>query len=359
MFKKNTMHIGAAFILLAVGMVPQVFAAGTAAGTPIKNTASVSYKVDGLDQEAVPSNTAEFIVDRIVDMTLEEDGASYVSTVPGAKNQVTTYTLTNLSNAEIQFGLEADNSAGIVFNDDKDGTNIRIFLDDGTTPGSFDAGDTEVTSVNLLGDTDFSASASPQATIYVVIDVPLDNGGDLILNGERIEVELTATAKEAGGASLSLGPDADGAYTVLGDDPLLAAGAGQYDGIVIAYGAYEVGTASLTVEKSSEVISDPINGTTSPFAIPGAVIEYCIDVSNDGSAEAQSVILTDALPSEVTFATGADQVFETGTGVCSSRTTTHAATEATFDGTDTVTATFTDPVAATESVWVSFRVKLN
>ena len=355
MLNKKTVGFWAALGLLTAGLVPQAFAAGTAAGALVENTASVSYLVDGVAQEDVSSNTASFRVDRIVNMTLVEDGSSYVPTVPGAQSQVTSYTLTNLSNAEIQFDLFADNSSGIVFNDDKDGANILVFLDDGT---GFDPADSPVTSVNLPADTDFSA-ASPQVTLFVVIDVPLDNGGVAIVNGDQIEVSLSATANEADGSTLSLGPDANGVETVLGDDLVPANGNVQFDGVVIAYGAYEVGTASLAVQKSSQVISDPINGTSSPFAIPGAVIEYCIDVVNSGNNEAENVVLTDALPSEVTFATGADQVFETGTGECGARTTTHASTQAVLVGTDTVTASFIAPLAATESVWVSFRVVLN
>jgi len=357
MFRKNVMGFLAATGLLSLGVAPQVFAVGsTPAGTPVENTASVTYKVDNIDQEAVVSNTAEFTVDRLVNMTLEENGSSYVSTVPGAVNQVTTYTLTNLSNAEIQFELQADNSGGVVFDDDKDGTNFRIFVDDGT---GFDPAGTPVTSVNLLGDTDFSASVSPQKTIYVVIDVPLDNSGTSIVNGDRIEVELTATAKEAGGTTLSLGPDADGVNTVLGDDPLLAAGAGQYDGVVIAYGAYEVGSASLTVDKSSEVISDPINGTTSPFAIPGAVLQYCIVVENLGSATATDLKVVDVLPIEVTYL--ANEV-RTGTGTCDKdaavsgigTTSVNSEGRTVFEA-DLGSAT----IAKDGSVWVSFRVTLN
>ena len=44
------------------------------------------------------------------------------------------------------------------------------------------------------------------------------------------------------------------------------------------------------------MISDPFTTTGNPKAIPGAVIEYTIEINNSGGADADSVILTDVLP---------------------------------------------------------------
>ena len=59
--------------------------------------------------------------------------------------------------------------------------------------------------------------------------------------------------------------------------------------------------ATLNVTKISQVISDPINGTTNPKAIPGAVMQYCILIGNAGSATVNSVSATDAIPATVTY----------------------------------------------------------
>ncbi len=53
---------------------------------------------------------------------------------------------------------------------------------------------------------------------------------------------------------------------------------------------------TLSVTKFSSVISDPVNGTTNPKAIPGALVEYLITVSNTGSEPVDSgtiVVLDD------------------------------------------------------------------
>lgn len=62
--------------------------------------------------------------------------------------------------------------------------------------------------------------------------------------------------------------------------------------------ALTVGTASLSVLKSVQTISDPVNGTTSPYNIPGAELLYTIDVSNSGAgaADTDSVFVTDVIP---------------------------------------------------------------
>jgi uncharacterized repeat protein (TIGR01451 family) len=60
---------------------------------------------------------------------------------------------------------------------------------------------------------------------------------------------------------------------------------------------------SLSVTKLSSVVSDGISASN-PKAIPGAVIRYCIIVSNSGSATAASIAATDVLPSDVTYVPG-------------------------------------------------------
>jgi uncharacterized repeat protein (TIGR01451 family) len=57
-------------------------------------------------------------------------------------------------------------------------------------------------------------------------------------------------------------------------------------------------TKPLTLVKSSKVVSDPVNGTINPKAIPGAVIEYEIIVANPAPnpIDAGSVVLTDPIP---------------------------------------------------------------
>lgn len=54
----------------------------------------------------------------------------------------------------------------------------------------------------------------------------------------------------------------------------------------------------LTVSKVSSVYSDPFNGTSNPFAIPGSIVEYTILVGNPNTAaiDADTVIVKDDAP---------------------------------------------------------------
>lgn len=63
-------------------------------------------------------------------------------------------------------------------------------------------------------------------------------------------------------------------------------------------------TANLTIAKTSSVVSDPVNGTTNPKAIPGASMRYCILVTNNGSGTATAIAIADALPAGMTFVPG-------------------------------------------------------
>lgn len=60
-------------------------------------------------------------------------------------------------------------------------------------------------------------------------------------------------------------------------------------------------TTNLVFAKTSSIVSDPTNGTTNPKAIPGAVIRYCLLVTNNGSATATSVAINDAIPATMTY----------------------------------------------------------
>lgn len=63
-------------------------------------------------------------------------------------------------------------------------------------------------------------------------------------------------------------------------------------------------TANLTIAKTSSVVSDPINGTTDPKAIPGAAMRYCLLVTNNGSGTATAINIADALPGTTAFVPG-------------------------------------------------------
>jgi len=59
----------------------------------------------------------------------------------------------------------------------------------------------------------------------------------------------------------------------------------------------------IFLQKISVTLSDPVNGTTNPKAIPGALAEYTLTATNSGSgpADNNSIIITDAVPPNTAF----------------------------------------------------------
>jgi len=72
--------------------------------------------------------------------------------------------------------------------------------------------------------------------------------------------------------------------------------------------------ATLTIVKSSAVVSDPINGTTNPKAIPGAIVAYTLTAANTGpsTVDKNSVLIIDTLPTQLSVGTAASPTFAQG-----------------------------------------------
>jgi uncharacterized repeat protein (TIGR01451 family) len=110
----------------------------------------------------------------------------------------------------------------------------------------------------------------------------------------------------------------------------LTVGAGE-TGIVCTYTNTRI--ADLLVDKSSTIISDGVNASN-PKAIPGAVIRYCISVTNPGTLPATDIYVADILPVLMTYITG------------SARTGPSCATATTVEDDDAAGADENDPHGA-------------
>ncbi len=110
----------------------------------------------------------------------------------------------------------------------------------------------------------------------------------------------------------------------------LTVGAGE-TAIVCTYTNTRI--ADLLVDKSSTIISDGVNASN-PKAIPGAVIRYCISVTNPGTLPATDIYVADILPVLMTYITG------------SARTGPSCATATTVEDDDAAGADENDPHGA-------------
>ncbi len=279
-------------------------ATGTDYGTNITNTAILSYKVSGVDQNTETSNEDIFIVDRKVDVTVATTDTQNVIVVPkineGTENDTRplTFTVTNNSNGRQDYILSASNLADGTATlssetDNKDySSDLKICIDNTCSEG-------DISGTNII----FNEGDSK--TYYIFADIP-----DSAEDGERGSIALTAAAVEDDSTTLMTdnSSDVDNKTSI---DIVFAEGAGVsegdalHDGKHSALSAYEVATATITVLKGSCVVSDGITEDDSNAKrIPGATVRYTIDVQNGGSADTEEATLTDTLQSDLTYVSG-------------------------------------------------------
>ena len=358
MIKSGRLLGGAgAIALVALGASPAL-ASGTLAGSSITNTVTVNYQVGGYAQTAESAGDT-FTVDRKVAFVVAESGDMTTTTVsPGQLAAVTTFQVTNQSNATLDFALAvaqvADGGSGAHTGTDSfDTTNVTIYADTNNN-GVYDAGtDLAVTYLDEL-------APDASKTVFVLADIPLS-----LTNGAFSALTLTATAHgSATAASGTIGSldavltETTGANT-SGMDTVFADAAGatdaEGDGVHSAKDDFTVYTASLTITKTSRLISDPVNLTTNPKAIPGATIEYCIIVANAGGSQtATDVAISDPLPSTVTYITSSTYLNGTVTGGNCDENGTAGGTF----GSNTVSGTLAS-VAGGETKTLRFRATIN
>ena len=169
------------------------------------------------------------------------------------------HTLTNTGSATDTFNLaeaiSGDFTPAVSYYDDSDGS------------GTLTAGDTLLTDTDGDGLPD-TGPVAPGATISVLIayDIPTSVSG-----GENAVVVSTASS--------DLQPLANDAVT----DTISA-----------------IAGPSLVLTKVVSTISDPINLTVNPKAIPGSVVEYSITIVNQGAGtvDADTIFINDPIPAD-------------------------------------------------------------
>jgi uncharacterized repeat protein (TIGR01451 family) len=338
-----------AIAVLVMSTAGVASATGTAAGTNVSNTATINYSVNAVAQPAI-TGTADFVVDRRIDLTLTTIPVTYVTVTPGTTGNAIPFTLTNTSNAPLDFALSAANTTTDPYGgtDNFDPTANAVFVD-GNANGTYEPlTDTGTLVSNLAADTSI--------TVFIVSTIP---GGQA--NASIAVVTMTATAHNVGGGVVTNDSGvADTAGTV---QTVFADGAGDTDALHdAAYsdtGAFRVQGANVSVTKTETVVSDPINGAVNPKHIPGAIVQYQVTVTNAAASAvpATTISVTDVMPANVTFQPntyGAGNGIDLG-GVA--QTNAADADQGTFAA-GTVTVTIPSLAPGASSV-ITFRVAVN
>ena len=342
---------------------------GTIAGTSVTNTATASFTVNGAPQ-TVASNPATFLVDRKVNLTVTKLQAANTQVNLGQAGASVAFRVTNNTNAPQDFLLAASQALSVGLlpaNDNFDLANIRVFVD-ANDNNSYDPG------VDTAG---FIDELAPDAsrTVFIVGDVPGTPTANLAFVGLDVTVAAGGAATATGAALTQDLTNQNSRVDVVfadndseGDGDLI--GDSAHNGHGWAYASFEVGVRSvnLTVTKTATVLSDGVSLGGDAKALPGAIVQYCLTVSNATAlTPASNVNLTDVIPANTTYDPGSITVGGIGVGgvclvggvpIADDGSTTGLYTGSFNAGTKTVTATI--PVLpGNTSVAASFRVTIN
>jgi uncharacterized repeat protein (TIGR01451 family) len=279
--------------LSSVGALQSAFAVGTPAGTTITNQATVDYSVGGVPQNQLNA-AVPFVVDRKVDLTVTEVSGNATLTTPGQNDVIATFRVTNSGNGSQGYQLsvvQEDGTSPAVFGhaDNLDVANLRSFVDVNNN-GAYDTGDNETNISSLATDAD-----GESRLVFVLADIPVGTPNNTYAN-----VRLTAVAVATDGSTLNESPGLDDPNV----EQIVFADAGR-DRTESAADQYHVQSAALTVTKTLQVVSDPFNGGSNPKAIPGAVVQYRVRVTNSSTTTAATAVtVTDNIPANTTFVPG-------------------------------------------------------
>jgi len=304
-------------VLACLMVATSAHALGTSSNTDIDNRADVTYNLGSTPQTLIESDPSgnsnpgvgnggdtSFKVDNKIDFSVTEADSAYTIVAPNSTWQAVAFTLQNDGNTTQDFSFTAaevaignpDSHGGT---DDFNGSVDRgIFVESGGAVGYQELQDTATYADQVLENT--------TRTVYVVRDIGAesDDTSSAVVLTAQVAVGDTGGAQGADIVTDDSGDVDDPAVVQI----VFADGTGDTDGAEDGQysdtDAFLVQTATLEITKTSSVYSDPFNLLVNPKAIPGATIEYTVQVTNTaGTGTATSVAVMDDLSAEITAAT--------------------------------------------------------
>jgi uncharacterized repeat protein (TIGR01451 family) len=304
-------------------------AVGTAAGTAINNTATVTYVVGG-STLAATSNVSSVTVVQIVDVVSTIQTPS-VSVAPGDANRILVFRVTNTGNGPDIFTLTPSSTIS--------GDNFDPVLAapatyfDTDNSGTLTAADTA-----YVPGADLPLTADGSVTLLVVNNIPAG-----LNNGDIGRSQLTATRKNGIGVpgTTFAGQGVGGGAAVVGTTGAQAVQSGQYVAAGIQFAIVK-----------SQTIVDQYGGNR---AIPGATINYLVTITPSGSGTATATAFSDLIPVNTSFKPGTIKLNATSL----TDTTGDDAGQYLATPTPKVTVTLADLTAASGQQRVEFAVTIN
>jgi len=307
--KSITRLAGACAAALLIAALPQT-AFAVASGITVSNTATVDYEVNSVAQPQ-KNASVNFVTDKKVDVLVENLDGAAITVAPGQTTVVLKFRVTNQGNDVQDMRLTATALSGGAAKyggtDNFDATAFKIYLDANANE-TWDGTGTE-TDVTADAYVDELAAAGTRV-VFLVGNIPSAQGDASIASYFlEAQVGVGGTGSSKGAAETATGDgtaDTPGSVDIVFADSTGDNSDAARDGKHTLQGEWKVAGATLTVTKSSVVISDGISASNFK-RIPGAVVEYRIDIDNTGGSDATNVTIADDLTGElanITFAVG-------------------------------------------------------
>lgn len=247
----------AVFCALVLLGTSSAFAAGTPAGTSIKNVAKMTYKdLAGASFDTLYSDTASVTVEKVTGVTLTPVGSLQYSS--DSMWVYFAHTVTNTGNATDDFSLTGTDSASWVSN----------IVFDANGNGAWNTGETAtITGISSL---------AADSTYKIITRLFVPDGAASNLR-DTVRTRVTST------------------YTDPGPNPYVTATATVLDTIMTR-------VTNISLSKT--------NNNNTPA--PGDTIEYTIDYTNNGTGTGEGSALYDTLDANVTYVPSSATVINGG-----------------------------------------------
>lgn len=250
------------YIIIFFLMIQELFSLGVRAGTSIKNSASLSYRLGNTAYNSV-SNEVVDVVDQKLDMKMVCSESKTVVVGVGEKKRAMSFILSNGGNAEDTYSFSHVEGSTLDFNV----KNTEIYLDNGN--GLFSMTEDSLTTEVML-------NADENVSLFLVADIP-DDASDYSSNGIKAN-------------SITQGALVYGESKKLNHFYVLVA---TQEDAKSDFCTYEVSPLSLKLEKTATLSSDK--------TYHGSTITYKIAVKVIGTGNIDNAVVRDDIPIGTTY----------------------------------------------------------
>lgn len=265
-------------------------AAGTPAGTPIPNSATLNYAIGGVAATPLTAIAQPIIVAEVINLSLITQGDSAVNSPDSGR--ALAFLLTNTGNGNEAFSFTRNNLiAGTGDQFDPVSAASPIYIESGLQAG-FQASGPNADTVYMPGTNEPVLAADTTRVVYVVSNIP---GGQI--TGALGFVSLAASSVTVGAANANPGTSLAGLGQGL-NNAVVDAVVGGSRARAAVQGRYLISGLAVTVNKTVLSVKDPLGGA---LVMPGSVLTYRVVMSLTGIGTAENLVLADPLATHTTY----------------------------------------------------------